>query len=250
MAGDAADEGDHAVAQFPPLPAYFKAYGPSGGELHPLALSREPPKPPIGRYRCFGDVWDPDEKQKTLEEEGRPQLFEYPKDGSPLNYVAEVKRLCSVTMEKYTAFLAALRDMDQSAPSTKEKAEEFETIFINLLYLVNQLRPAQGRQILIDSLKRQVNDRRSTAQQLRELVTKGEESIKAALTAAAETVKGGTASAEHGKPSSEGEALSGPIPMDQDEGAITQNLGDGGSDPQQPRSAGPVNVFSLLGSLN
>uniref|UniRef100_A0A7S2RWS2 Mediator of RNA polymerase II transcription subunit 7 n=1 Tax=Mucochytrium quahogii TaxID=96639 RepID=A0A7S2RWS2_9STRA len=180
---DDEDESVAATLKFPAPPVYYKSYG-KDGELHPLAVSLEPPQPPKDLYNCFGDKWELDEKLKTLKEEGREELFER-KDGK-LDSVCELARLSDVLIAKYTSFLANLPDMD-SGNVPKEKVEDIETLYINLVYLVNQLRPSQGRQLLINMLRSQLEDRVETTKRLHELVKGGKESIEAAKSSSENT---------------------------------------------------------------
>jgi len=72
--------------KYPPVPAYFRSYGVEGtGVPLPEAVSLEPPAIPAGKYRSFGFLIDPDEKDLPLKEQGREELFERPKDGGRID---------------------------------------------------------------------------------------------------------------------------------------------------------------------
>jgi len=118
-------------------------------------------------------------RTKTLEEEGREVLFATSSDGSPVNGAAEVKRLCNIAIAKYSDYCKALADIDDT--SAASKGEEFTNLFINILYLVNQFRPVQGRQVLIDMLKRQAEERRSVAKKLNAAIESSQAAIDAAM---------------------------------------------------------------------
>jgi len=117
-------------------------------------------------------------RPRTLKDEGREQLFDDPPEGQEINYAAELSKVCKLALEKYTGFLDVLGDMNINMTDSRKKAEEFETVFVNLLYLVNQLRPAQGRQLLINMMKTQLERRRETTANLRRLIQEGEQRIR------------------------------------------------------------------------
>ncbi|GBG31975.1 Mediator of RNA polymerase II transcription subunit 7 [Hondaea fermentalgiana] len=172
---------------YPNPPVFYRSYGKNAAPKHELAVSLEPPKIPEGAYMTFGEFWTPEDKRKltelalrtrTLKEEGREQLFEDAPEGQPLDYAGELRKVSKLALEKYCALMDALCDMNLSMTDSRNKADEFETVYVNLLYLVNQLRPAQGRQILINMLKRQLERRQETAANLRRLVAEGEARIR------------------------------------------------------------------------
>jgi hypothetical protein len=241
------DSAPTASAQFPPVPVFAAAYGPpvpvtqedgsvalQPRALHPLMLSRDPPAPPPGKYRCFGEMWDPHEKAKTLAEEGREELFARPADGKALEPGKEITKLCDSLSVRYAEFLRALGDQDDMQGLAKAKTEEFETLYINLLYLVNQLRPAQGREALIAMMRDQCDRRRQAVKQLNELVDNGEAAIQAAIAEAAAAAVAGPS----GAPAAEGDADA--RMSDATAAAVLAKL--------QPAEAAiqAVNVFDLL----
>jgi hypothetical protein len=250
---DAEEEEDNepaptASAQFPPVPDFAAAYGPpvpvaqedgsvvlQPRALHPLMLSRDPPAPPPSKYRCFGEMWDPHEKAKTLAEEGREELFARPGDGKALEPGKEISKLCDSLYVRYAEFLRALGDQDDAQGLAKAKTEEFETLYINLLYLVNQLRPAQGREALIAMMRGQLDRRRQAVKQLNELVDKGEAAIQAAIAEAAATA----AAVPSGAPAAEGD---GDAAMsDATAAAVLAKV-----QPAEAAIVQAVNVFELL----
>ena len=189
------------TTQFPPVPEYYKSYGPPQVDcdnpndppvlppLHDLAISYDPPQEPLGKYKSFGVLWDPDELPKTLADQNRKELFERNEilsnnnnnNSSVLNIQKSVDEICNLALQTYVDLLELLKNVDVSAEQTKKKAEEFETIYINLMYLINELRPSQAREILIDMTRSQSQQRKEVAEKLNNLIEKGQKEINDAL---------------------------------------------------------------------
>ncbi|CAK8993975.1 Mediator of RNA polymerase II transcription subunit 7 (Mediator complex subunit 7), partial [Durusdinium trenchii] len=178
MAAKDEDGRPKASTVFPPPPVFYRSYGANAAAKHPMAVSLEPPAIPKGMYRSFGDPWDPDEKEKTLKEQEREELFERPEGGFTVDFLKkEISRLCKLLLTRYGEFVKALGDMDVPAPKLAEMTEEFTSINVNITYLVNQFRNAQGRQLLINKLKAQIEQRKQSAANLRRLIQEGHKQI-------------------------------------------------------------------------
>jgi len=115
--------------------------------------------------------------EKTLAEEGREQLFEQ----ENMDIAAEIRKLSALAVSRYKDILTAYNNMDLPIADMKEKVDEMENVYINLLYLVNQLRPGQGRHILISKMEQQIKKRLETTERLDKLVAEGEEGLKVML---------------------------------------------------------------------
>jgi len=123
---------------------------------------------------------------RTLKDDGQDVLFETDDDGFPKDSIAALKKVSRMALERYTELIDALCNQNLSFEETRNKTAAFDTIFANMLYLINHQRPAQGREILIRLLRQQVDKRKQSAANLRRLIEEGRETINAALKATKE----------------------------------------------------------------
>lgn len=146
------------VASFPPPPIYYKMYSkhPNNQWLPPKP---PPPLPSDDTYTMYGCLLTTKDAALSLTEQGRQQLYPDPSNDENLDHVQELLKLQKSLLFKYLELV----DVLVKYPSLwKEKASEIDLILVNMHHLINDYRPHQARDILIQILEAQLQRRKNT----------------------------------------------------------------------------------------
>jgi hypothetical protein len=152
-----AHEGDAEVtSDFPPQPKYYLNYGPNGIPL-------PPPAPPAdGTFTLFGEERQLEEETPSLDAQGIKTIFN-PKGKKK----EELRKLTIASRSRFLQLVDNLaKDADQEI--IDQKFQELDTCFINMLYLVNELRATQARVELKGYLKEQIKAKKQAISLLKQ----------------------------------------------------------------------------------
>mmetsp|Transcript_15594 Transcript_15594/g.39868 ORF Transcript_15594/g.39868 Transcript_15594/m.39868 type:complete len:336 (-) Transcript_15594:701-1708(-) len=192
----------------------FSSSSPSVRSSSPNSSSRDqtwyeppPPPPPLPAdttYRMFGTVLSTKELRPSLRDQGREPLYlnhqqvslsQDPETGSVLDDSAEphpaqarayLKRLNHSLM---FGFLQLVDTLTRDPTRFQGRVEDLELIAVNMHHLLNAYRPHQAREILVDTLREQIQRRKDIISDFE--TTKA--SVQATLeTAVKQTRKGAT----------------------------------------------------------
>ena len=126
---------------------------------------------------------------RSLKEEGRAELFTPSKD---LDLRATIRSLLRKTVRIYAELLKVVADPER-AKEVERLGKDLEDHYVNILFLINQFRPHQAREILLHQLEEQVKKQKESAKRLNELVKAGRERIGAVVRKVADGTEDGEA---------------------------------------------------------
>ncbi|KAH8760297.1 mediator complex, subunit Med7 [Hyaloscypha finlandica] len=138
----------------------------------------QPPEPPVeGIYRCFGDLYNMNDPLPNLEEQGIQQLYTPPltptsnTGGKHTDRALILKRIAKSLLLN---FLELVGIMSVNPEQYQEKIQDLRTLFINFHHLLNEYRPHQARESLIQMMQTQLERSRAETQGIREMKMKVE----------------------------------------------------------------------------
>jgi len=138
------------TADFPRPPIYYQSFGE-------VAAVTEPPKPPAdGVFSLFGEQRKLVEVTPTLEDQGLKTLFNPKADRK-----TELKRLVNVSRKRFLDVLSAVTE-NSAQGIIDERVNELDVCFINMLYMVNELREEQAKVSIQEMLKNQVKAKKQS----------------------------------------------------------------------------------------
>ncbi|KAJ2896889.1 putative mediator of RNA polymerase ii transcription subunit 7 protein [Zalerion maritima] len=144
-------------------------------DLPPELVTLQPPSPPEdGEWRCFGDRYTLKDELPTLEEQQIERLipegtFSDGLDEKQLEREVVLKRCAKSLLLNYLE-MASLMRKDPWAGHVKSLS--IRTIFINLHHALNEYRPHQARESLIQLMQEQLDRKRAETQANREAADK------------------------------------------------------------------------------
>lgn len=142
------------------------------------SINKGPPIIPKDNiYSCFGKDRKINENQPSLVDIGKEQLFTI-----PINYKIELPKLLNLAIDKISTLLSLLGsnkvDVLSSSRSILQKlGDDLSSIYINILYLVNEYRSHQAREIVIQLKRKQVNERKELVIKIRNQIKEGKDEI-------------------------------------------------------------------------
>ncbi|PNY25579.1 Mediator of RNA polymerase II transcription subunit 7 [Tolypocladium capitatum] len=138
-----------------------------------LTNLQPPPEPADGRWRVFGDQYMLDDRLPTLEEQGianLPATGPSPsKDTKHYDGAFELKRLAKSLLLN---FLELAGTLSRSPAAAAAKIQDLRTIFINLHHILNEYRPHQARESLIEMMQDHLDRTRAETVAVRAQVDK------------------------------------------------------------------------------
>ena len=124
-----------------------------------VQAAMRPPELPTAPYQVFGVTWPLEDTLPSLKESGVEQLYPDECDRSK-----ELKKLArSVLM----SFLEAVRIMGIAPEKFPPKLEHIRIIMLNMHHLINEVRPSQGRETLIEMMRNQLESRKGQITEMR-----------------------------------------------------------------------------------
>lgn len=164
-------QGNEIVAIYPPPPKYYKQFIDS-------SEANEPPEIPENEYSSFGMLLtsSDDTKPPTLKEAGVNQLF----DSSVLHREKSkecLHGLLDSLMMNYFELLEMITKNLSSPELIHKKIEDLNVILLNMFYLINSFREAQGRMSLSEFLQAQTQFRKDLIEQGRQVITECKQAL-------------------------------------------------------------------------
>ncbi|KDO26868.1 hypothetical protein SPRG_08157 [Saprolegnia parasitica CBS 223.65] len=160
------------VATFPAPPAFMSLYA-EGPEMGP-----PPPAPLKPTYHSFGTAYATEDAVPDLL--GDRKLY-----ATGSNVKTEMKRMNKSLIFTFLELVEVLIANPPSSsphayPSSSEKIDDIELLFLNLHNLINAYRPHQARETLIDMLKQQIEERKEAAADIRRVIEESKTAVQAA----------------------------------------------------------------------
>ena len=141
-------------------------------------------------------------------------------------------------LTKYSELLHVLSDIDSKPSAAQDIAVELETVFLNIVYVVNQLRKSQARQRLMDMIKLQIKSRKDTAAKLIYQIYKQSKEIETSIASSVATFNINNFEKEKSSDTNVDD-------MEVDDGNIHE-LKHSVSAGNQHHFIDPINIFNLL----
>lgn len=148
------DEQPRITSDFPPPPAYFRLLASDPTFLNP------PLMPPDGAYIAFGEPRKLKEESPSLESEGLKTLFNPNNDRK-----RELKKLVNLSKEKFTSVITALTK-DATQEDLDSKLAELDLCFVNVMFLLNEMRGDEAKVILRNLMEQQITAKRLEVERL------------------------------------------------------------------------------------
>ena len=150
---------------YPPPPPYFRLA--EQGSLTP---------PPVmeGEYLQFGEIFTTEDGLPALQVR---RLYDISEDGS-----VDIKgQLLALHRELAVNFLELLEVLIERPSAYARQLENVGLVLRNMIYLANQLRPAQARATVLEALKGSLETKRQAVQRLQKATTGADEAMNKAL---------------------------------------------------------------------
>lgn len=167
---------------YPAPPAYYKSF--TDENLAQLKQSQQsgdeerlvppldvliPPEPQAS-YRCFGSMWNEQDKLPSLSEVGIKQLYnnlgtnDNDIQASHQDRIWELKKLLKSLLIN---FLQLIDIMSKAPEEFLAKVEDIRVILINMHHLINEYRPHQSRESLILMIEEQIEQKKLEAERIK-----------------------------------------------------------------------------------
>ncbi|KAK6455708.1 mediator of RNA polymerase II transcription subunit 7 [Scheffersomyces xylosifermentans] len=131
------------------------------GELRFLV----PPKPPAGtHYRGYGNLWSFEDKLPSLKSANWEQLYQ--DDDESITSETKIKELHKLMDSLLLNFLELIGLASIDPSQYESKIKDISLILININHLLNTYRPHQSRESLIMLLKKQIDAKRASINQI------------------------------------------------------------------------------------
>ncbi|KAF2194121.1 hypothetical protein K469DRAFT_727522 [Zopfia rhizophila CBS 207.26] len=137
-----------------------------------------PPEPPAEdeSYRVFNEVTLLDRPSETLQDWGYEQL--YPSNSTPTSGEdSSAHYLQALVRSVLLKFLELLGVMSLNPDDWQGKLEEMATLVANAHTLINEYRPHQARETLINMMKEQLDKKKAEVAEIKRMKTKIEETL-------------------------------------------------------------------------
>ncbi|ABN68608.2 predicted protein [Scheffersomyces stipitis CBS 6054] len=131
------------------------------GELRFLV----PPQPPSGtHYRGYGNIWSFEDKLPSLKSANWEQL--YKDDDESITSETKIKELHKLMDSLLLNFLELIGLASIDPSQYESKIKDISLILININHLLNTYRPHQSRESLIMLLRKQIDAKRASINQV------------------------------------------------------------------------------------
>jgi hypothetical protein len=155
------------TSDFPLPPKYYN---------NKIGSGLDPPKPPTdGVFVVFGEQRKLNEVTPTLEDQDLITLYD-PK----AKRKDEVKKLVGLAQDRFLDLVTSLSE-NASQIVLDQKVKDLDMCFINMIYLVNELRSEQAKSTIKALLEKQIQAKKDSIKLLAEAREKSKADIKQAV---------------------------------------------------------------------
>ncbi|KAK0742770.1 MED7 protein-domain-containing protein [Schizothecium vesticola] len=203
---DSQDDSARVTALFPDPPQFWKAFTPANlsrfetlkqeyADQHGLGRNtvvrvpnlpedllylQSPPEPEDQKWRLFSEPLSLKDELQDLEAAGiqrlaPPTLLDANKDGKHGDRAFELKKIAKSLLLN---FLELVGLMGHNPSLGEQKVQDIKTLFLNFHHILNEYRPHQAREQLIELMQDQLDAKRAETAAIRAVVDKAKRALE------------------------------------------------------------------------
>nr|CCA19823.1 mediator of RNA polymerase II transcription subunit [Albugo laibachii Nc14] len=179
MADEENASGPEIVSEFPPPPAFFSLY-----QIDDVNAPA-PPAPMAPNYHMFGTPYSTKDVVPDLLPDDSKKLYlsdTSAQDPAPqaIDYKAQLKKLNRSLLANCIQLLDVLI---RNPKVFNEKVDDLELLFVNMHNLINKFRPHQAREMIIQLLRGQIEEKQAAINDIRRVLIESREQVERAHSA-------------------------------------------------------------------